>query len=89
MFNRGSRSTQTLVVDFPFHVSFATLTLSTPSELVFTSSQAERLSEIRHIAANHPELQDQLMQQQRLIHEQQRLADEARLELWMMKIFSV
>lgn len=43
------------------------------------------MAQIRQMASNEPELQDELMAQQRLIHEQQRLADEARLELEMEK----
>lgn len=47
--------------------------------------EASNMAEIRDLAGNDPELQDELLAQQRMIHEQQRLADEARMELEIEK----
>ena len=54
-------------------------------ELERKMDEAQNLAEVKYLAASEPELQDELMRQQRLIHEQQRLADEARLELELEK----
>eukprot|EP00435_Cladocopium_sp_Y103_P048580 s898_g14.t1 len=47
--------------------------------------EAGNMAEIRELAGNDPELQDELLAQQRMIHEQQRLADEARMDLEIEK----
>ena len=54
-------------------------------ELERKMDEAHNLAEVKHLSASEPELQDELVRQQRLIHEQQRLADEARLELELEK----
>ncbi|CAK9007727.1 unnamed protein product [Durusdinium trenchii] len=53
-------------------------------ELDRKMEEAGQMAQIRQMASNEPELQDELMAQQRLIHEQQRLADEERA-FWLRR----